>query len=83
FFSRKKVWKIALFVFISTCIIEFLQLWNPPFLENIRGNFLGRTIILGHSFSWSDFIYYIIGSVIAYFILKWLQKTGQYSKDTT
>ncbi len=51
-----KSWKIALFVFVSTCILEFLQLWHSIFLEVIRSTFIGRTII-GTTFVQSDFIY--------------------------
>lgn len=60
--------KIALWVFVLTCLLEFLQLWNPPFLEIIRNNFMGRTI-LGNSFNWMDFPYYFVGSLLGYFLL--------------
>jgi hypothetical protein len=55
-------------VFIVTCILEFLQLWHPPFLEWIRNYFLGRTII-GNSFSKSDFLYYFFGLIGSLFLL--------------
>ncbi|MFC1898666.1 DUF2809 domain-containing protein, partial [Candidatus Cloacimonadota bacterium] len=44
-------------VFFFTCVIEFMQLWHPPFLQAIRRTFIGGTI-LGNSFILSDFIYY-------------------------
>ena len=49
---------IAIGVCLLTCGVEFLQLWHPPFLQALRANLLGR-LILGTSFSWSDFPYYI------------------------
>ena len=60
--------KIAIWVFVLTCLLELLQLWHPPFLEILRNNFIGRTI-LGNSFNWMDFPYYFIGSLLGYFLL--------------
>lgn len=65
---RARPWKIALWVFVATCGIEFLQLWKPPLLEALRANFAGRAI-LGSTFAWSDFPYYILGSVAGWGIL--------------
>ena len=67
-FTKIKPYKIALWVFIITCLLEILQLWHPSFLEFVRNNFIGRTI-LGNSFNWMDFPYYIFGSLLGYFIL--------------
>jgi hypothetical protein len=61
-------WKIALGVFIATCGIEFLQLWNQPLLEAARASFLGRAI-LGSTFAWSDFPYDLLGSLAGWGIL--------------
>jgi len=72
FFSKSKPRLIATLVFIITCSLEFLQLWHPHFLEIIRNNFIGRTI-LGNSFTWSDFPYYFIGSWIGFLWLRGLQ----------
>lgn len=60
-----KTWKIVLPVFAVTCLLEFAQLWNNNLLDYFRGFFMGRTI-LGNSFTPSDFIYYVIGSIAAY-----------------
>ena len=43
--KEKLVNKIPLWVFIITCTIEILQLWNPWFLQMIRSSFLGRALI--------------------------------------
>jgi len=73
--SESRFWKscypliIASGVFIFTCALEFLQLWHPPFLVFLRSYFIGATI-LGTTFVWSDFPYYLIGSIIGYFWIK-------------
>ncbi len=69
FFRNVNVLRIALIVLSGTCLLEFLQLWHPPFLEYLRATFIGRTI-LGNSFSWSDFPYYFLGSAAGYFWIK-------------
>ncbi len=61
-FPGIRVWKIGLGVFFVTCLLEFLQLWNPQFLNYIRSFFIGQAV-LGNSFIWSDFIYYFTGSI--------------------
>lgn len=60
--------KIVLWIFIITCILEFIQLSSAAYLEIIRSNFIGQTII-GNSFSWNDFPYYVIGSALGLLIL--------------
>ena|ERR1051326_311914 len=66
---RAKPAPIAACVLTATCILEFLQLWHPPFLEWLRGFFLGRTI-LGSYFDWLDFPYYFAGSAIGWLWLR-------------
>lgn len=72
-FPKSKSIKIVIWVFVFTCLLEFVQLVNADYLDLIRSNFIGQTII-GSSFSWSDFPFYILGSVIAYPILQFLNK---------
>ena len=60
---------ITITVLLITSLLEFLQLWHPPFLEWIRSSFTGRTLI-GTTFNPTDFIYYIIGSLLGYWILR-------------
>jgi len=62
FLPATNPFRIAIIVFLATCLIEFLQLWHPEFLETIRGYFIGRTI-LGNSFSWWDMLHYWLGSL--------------------
>ncbi len=58
------VWA-AVGVCFATCVLEFLQLWHPPFLEAMRSTLAGR-LVLGNSFTWSDFPSYFIGSVLGW-----------------
>ena len=74
FFPRARPFIIAGIVFIITCILEILQQWHPPFLQAIRNTFIGKTLI-GTSFVWSDFVYYLIGCSIGLLIMHLVQKT--------
>ena len=66
--DKVRPFRVALWVFIFTSILEFAQLLKGDFLDIIRSNFIGQTL-LGNSFSWSDFPYYILGSFIGFLIL--------------
>lgn len=57
--------RVATLVCIATCGLEVLQLWHPPFLQALRTTLPGR-LILGTTFSWSDFPAYGIGSALGY-----------------
>lgn len=59
-----------------TCILEFLQLWHPPFLELIRSYLIGR-LLIGTSFSWWDFPHYLVGCLIGWW---WLAKLEKFSR---
>jgi len=72
-FTRLSPFKIATIIFIVTSSLEFTQLWKAPFLETIRKNFIGRTLI-GSSFTWTDFLYYLIGCILAYFLVNSILK---------
>jgi hypothetical protein len=50
-------------------ILEFLQLWPPGPLQTIRSTWLGHALI-GSSFSWSDFPYYVAGALVAVLIIR-------------
>lgn len=72
FRSRTAVWQIPLWVFIITCILEFLQLWHPPLLEQARGTLMGKWL-LGSTFSWLDFPHYVLGCVLGWLRLRQLK----------
>lgn len=64
---------IALGVFVFNSLIEFLQLWQPPFLQAIRRTLFGR-LFLGYSFVWEDFLYYAIGCTLGFIWARKLKK---------
>ena len=61
--------KVALWVFTVTCVLEFLQLWHPWFLEKIRSYFFGSALI-GTTFAWWDFPHYVIGCFMGWWLMK-------------
>lgn len=63
---------VAAGVFLVTSFLEFLQLWHLPGLTVIRSTLIGR-LLLGTTFDWSDFLYYIIGCVIPWLALRRLR----------
>ena len=71
-FRRLPAATIAGTVFAITCLLECLQLWHPPFLQFLRSNFWGRAL-LGDTFAWSDFAYYLGGSAVGWIWVKWLR----------
>ena len=64
---------VCLTVLLLTVAIEFLQLWHPPILTSIRQTLLGR-LLLGNTFSWLDFPYYVAGALMAYGLVKFVQR---------
>ena len=73
--KRTKALRLALWALLITCAIEFLQAWQPAWLQAIRRTLPGR-LILGTTFNWWDFAAYIVGAWMALAILKLLLKTG-------
>lgn len=63
----------AIAICLATCLIEFLQLWQPPFLQAIRATLPGR-LVLGNTFMWSDFPPYFIGSFLGWLWIKRLKR---------
>lgn len=61
--------RIAVTVCLVTCTLEFLQLWQPGWLQAIRETFLGRSL-LGNTFTWRDLPAYPLGSFLGWLVLK-------------
>jgi Protein of unknown function (DUF2809) len=80
FRSRVAVIQIPIWVFAITCILEFLQLWHPPLLEQIRASLIGK-LLLGTTFIWWDFPHYVLGSVLGWLWLRQLHKIGYAKKS--
>lgn len=77
--GRKAIIQISLWVFAITCILEFLQLWHPPVLEQMRSTLVGR-LLLGSTFSWWDFPHYAIGCILGWLWLRQISARG-YAKN--
>lgn len=74
-FPQTSIVKTAIAVFIFSCAIEVLQLWEPPFLQAIRATLPGR-LILGNTFLWSDFPPYAIGSTVGWLGMRQLKRSS-------
>ena len=61
--------RVALGVFLGTCAIECSQAWHPVLLDAVRRTLLGR-LVLGTTFSWSDFPPYAAGALLGWILLK-------------
>jgi len=72
---------IAFWVFSATSLIEFFQLWQPPFLTEIRSTFWWR-MLLGTTFVWWDFPHYLLGCVFGWLWLK-LVRSNLFSTKAT
>lgn len=64
---------IPVIILCFTLAIEFLQLWHPAILTNLRGTSLGK-IVLGTTFSWWDIPFYIVGCLLGWQLIVFLNK---------
>lgn len=62
FIGRKIKWAVAVSLIFSYSI-EFSQLYQAPWINNIRHTVIGG-LVLGYSFLWSDMVCYTIGVTI-------------------
>jgi len=65
FYPRIRPLVIVSIVITVTSVIEFSQLLDNGLLSWMRHSFIGRSLV-GDTFSAYDFIYYGIGSIIAF-----------------
>lgn len=72
---RRAATPIAVGVCTATCLLEGLQLWQPPWLQAVRSTFLGGAL-LGDTFSWWDLPAYPVGCLLGWFLLRWLARPG-------
>jgi hypothetical protein len=71
--KARYITRIATGVFVVTCILETLQLWQPAFLQQIRSTFLGAAL-LGSTFVWWDFPHYVLGCLLGWLLMSALPK---------
>ncbi len=72
-FPGLKAWRIGIWVFCITSVLELLQLWHPVFLQNVRNTFAGAAL-LGNSFNWMDYPYYLAGCMLGAAIINFLKQ---------
>ncbi|NES72330.1 MAG: DUF2809 domain-containing protein [Okeania sp. SIO2D1] len=73
--KKRAIAPIAVWVFIVTCALELLQLWQAPWLITIRSSVVGR-YLLGTTFVWLDFPHYLLGCLIGWLWLQWIWSLG-------
>jgi hypothetical protein len=61
--------KVSAWVLIITCVLEVLQLVKVSPLTEIRSTYLGA-ILIGNTFTPTDFIYYVIGAWLGWLLLR-------------
>lgn len=64
-FPRTRPLWAAVGVCLATCALEFLQLWQPAWLQALRATLVGR-LVLGNKFTWTDFPAYFLGSFLGW-----------------
>lgn len=77
---RRAIGPICVGVTLVTCGLEFLQLWQPPWLMQSRATRFGAAL-LGNGFTWADFPPYLLGGVLAYAMLAALCGQGKHQQD--
>lgn len=72
-FPKVRVLKISLVVFVITCLLEFTQLIQTPWLNKLREYFLVHALI-GSGYTTYDLLFYVVGGIIGYGVLKEINK---------
>lgn len=57
--------RVAVGVCLASFGIEFLQLWQPDWLQTLRATLFGK-LVLGNAFYWLDFPQYGLGSLVGW-----------------
>ena len=69
FFPKTNTLKLSLIVLAITCLLEFTQLIQTKFLNELREYFVVHALI-GSSFNWMDLPFYAVGGFIGWRGLK-------------
>ena len=78
--QRSAINPIVIGVLVVTCVLETMQLVDHPVLARIRGTVLGRTLV-GTTFVWSDYVYYVLGAVLGRLWLSALYRAERKAHD--
>lgn len=73
---RRWILPICVVATSFTCLLEFLQLWQPTWLMQFRATAFGAAL-LGSGFTWDDFPPYLLGGVLGYAILCFVTHTNR------
>jgi len=73
FFSKIKLWKLALICYGMGVADELLQLYHAPWIESVRQTRIGG-LALGFGFLWSDILCYAVGTLIAYLLISFIER---------
>jgi hypothetical protein len=75
-----KTWKIALSAILFSFVIEFSQLYDAPWIDNVRHNRLGG-LVLGFGFKTSDLVCYLVGILVGTFIVRLFLHSNRKTKS--
>lgn len=75
-FPDYPLFKLVFLVLLFTCLIEFTQIIQNPFLSHLREYFIFRAIF-GSTFNAIDYLYYIVGAIAGFIISLILNRIGQ------
>lgn len=64
FATRMRTWQLALWALLVCFAVEFSQLYQAPWIVEIRSHTLGH-LVLGSFFGWADLIAYTAGVAVA------------------
>jgi hypothetical protein len=67
--GRGAVRRVPVIVCLATIALEFLQLWQPAFLQTVRATWAGQAV-LGNAFAWSDLPAYPLGCLLGWLLLR-------------
>jgi len=67
-FTRMASWQSALLALSITSMLEFVQYLRIPFMIELT-RYKVFLYLLGNSFNWMDFVYYVMGAVLGYFVV--------------
>lgn len=76
FFSKMKLWKLAMICYGLGVADELLQLYHAPWIEAIRKTRIGG-LALGFGFLWSDIICYAVGITVAYVLIRLIERGNE------
>jgi len=68
-------WKLGLMALGLSFLVEFLQLYHVPWLDEIRGDPFGH-LFLGSTFNPMDLVAYTVGAAVVFLIDRFLVPRG-------